>query len=95
VNHGLSAQLTLHHWTSWPDQILGTAAEHQGSGAIVVIRIDTSVDAAISLLGDRIANVRRKDARCGLGWRKENRPPEWGPAPTVLLSARPDVTQFG
>ena len=31
------------------------------------------------LLGDRIANVRRKDARCGLGWRKENRPPEWGP----------------
>ena len=20
-----------------------------------------------------------KDARCGLGWRKENRPPEWGP----------------
>lgn len=52
---------------------------HQGSGAIVVIRIDTSVDAAIRLLGDRIANVRRKDARCGLGWRKENRPPEWGP----------------
>ena len=38
---------------------------HQGSGAIVVIRIDTSVDAAIRLLGDRIANVRRKDARCG------------------------------
>ena len=59
---------------------------HQGSGAIVVIRIDTSVDAAIRLLGDRIANVRRK-RRSVRPWLAQREPAtRMGSAPTVLLA---------